>query len=57
MKTTMILLSLSLFTFASVVMTRVIDDPRQEELRARYQVCETNPYRCIPPVVSFASLR
>lgn len=57
MKTTMILLSVSMFMLASAGVLRVIDQSRQTELRARYDGCETTPYRCIPPTVSFASLR
>ncbi|MGP3791555.1 hypothetical protein [Pseudomonas sp. B392_1p] len=53
----MIVLSLSLFTLVSVVTARAIDNPREAELRARYQACDANPYRCIPPTVTFASLR
>lgn len=58
MKRTVILsLSLSLLTLASVVITRAIDEPRQAELRARFHGCDTNPYSCVPPTITLASLR
>ncbi|MNF31899.1 hypothetical protein D3C85_1226700 [compost metagenome] len=57
MKTTMVVLSLSLFMLALVAMMQMVDASRQMELRARFQGCDMNPYLCVPPSISFASLR